>query len=59
VEGISIRSSKAAKGTDTFIQHKDVTSFRLFADNDLLDAETAFQPPETAFRVTGRLMPDR
>jgi hypothetical protein len=59
VEGISIRSSKAAKGTDIFVRHRDVRDFRLFTNNDLLDAECAFEPPETAFTTTGSLLPDR
>ena len=58
VEDISIRSSKATEGTDTFIQHKDVASFRLFTNNDLRHAESAFEPPDTAFKMTGSLLPD-
>jgi hypothetical protein len=59
VDGISLRSSKAVAGTDVFIRHRDVKGFRLFTNNDLLDAECAFEPSKTTFKMTGSLLPDR
>jgi hypothetical protein len=59
VKDISIRNSKAAKGTDTFLSHAAVTDARLFSNNDLLNAKTVVQPRETDFLMVGNLLSEK
>jgi hypothetical protein len=56
VKGVSIRNSTAAEGASTFISTSQVTGERLFAGNDLADANRAFSA-KTGFELTGNLLP--
>ncbi|WP_135305538.1 glycoside hydrolase family 28 protein [Haloarcula amylovorans] len=54
---ITIRGSKALHGTKTFIEISDSNDARLFANNDLTNAETAFQGDGEAFMKSGNILP--
>ncbi len=49
VRGVIIRNSQAAKGTTTFLKHRDVTDAGLFANNDLTKAARAIDPLPSPF----------
>jgi hypothetical protein len=55
--GVTIRESRAGKGTGSFLSLSDVSGERLFAENDLSDAQRAFEPAEQKFTLFGNKMP--
>jgi hypothetical protein len=56
-EDVSIRDSRASKGTGLFLQMSEVKGQRLFAGNDLSDAQQAFEPRNPHFVLFGNDMP--
>ena len=56
---VSIRNSQAVDGTDTFLLVSDVLDQRLFVNNDLSKAKTAFRPEKVSFSSSGNLMPKK
>jgi len=55
---VSIRDSRAAKGTGVFLLLLGVTGERLFVDNDLSQARQAFQPEKALLKLHGNEMPN-
>jgi hypothetical protein len=56
---VSIRNSQAVDGTDTFLLVSDVLDQRLFVNNDLSKAKTAFRPEKVSFSSFGNLLPKK
>ena len=56
---VSIRNSQAIDGTDTFLLVSDVMDQRLFVNNDLSKAKTAFRPEKLSFSSSGNLLPKK
>jgi hypothetical protein len=54
---VSIRNSKAARGTGVFVSATDVVEGGLFVNNDLGEARTVFEPAEVPFQASGNLLP--
>jgi polygalacturonase len=54
---VTIRNSKATKGTVNFLKHNNIEDYRLFGGNDLLNAKGAFVPSTTGFTMYGNIMP--
>jgi hypothetical protein len=57
--GVTIRNSEAAEGTGVFLMHDDVSDQRLFVNNDLSKARTAFQPVKATFQSYGNARPGK
>jgi hypothetical protein len=57
VKEISISNSKAADGTDIFLDCENTEDERLFARNDLLHARMDLQPGDAGFKLVGNLLP--
>jgi len=56
VNEVSILNSKAAIGCGIFLDHSGVSDFRLFGQNDLLNAKTAMSPVESGFVKYGNIL---
>ena len=54
---ITIRDSKATPGTKTFVELSNSDDARLFVNNDLTDAEMAFQEGGAKFTKSGNIQP--
>ena len=54
---VSIRDSRAARGTGVFLSLIGVSGERLFEDNDLSQARQAFQPEKALLKLHGNEMP--
>jgi parallel beta-helix repeat protein len=55
---VSIRNSRAARGTGVFVSLSDVSGERLFVDNDLSQARQAFRPKNARLKLYGNEMPN-
>jgi polygalacturonase len=54
---ISIRNSKAAKGTGVFLSYADVVDGGLFVNNDLGEARKVCEPEKLPFQASGNRLP--
>ncbi|WP_123537655.1 glycoside hydrolase family 28 protein [Halosimplex salinum] len=57
VETVSVRDSRARPRTGQFLATDEVRDARLFAGNDLADAESAGDPDEAGFTTAGNVPP--
>jgi hypothetical protein len=58
-QDVTIRNSKAATGTLTFLSGTELTREGLFSGNDLRGAKQAFAGSENGFTMFGNLMPEK
>jgi polygalacturonase len=56
---VSIRNSKAARGTGVFLSAVDVVEGGLFVNNDLREARIVSEPEELPFQASGNLLPKK
>jgi hypothetical protein len=56
---VTIRNSKAAAGTGTFLSGEELAEEGLLLGNDLRGAERAFEPAKNGFTLSGNLMPHK
>jgi parallel beta-helix repeat protein len=54
---VSIRNSRAARGTGVFLSVADVVDGGLFVNNDLREARVICQPEKLPFQASGNLLP--
>jgi hypothetical protein len=54
---VSIRNSKAARGTGVFLSVADVVDAGLFVNNDLGEARIVCEPEKLPFQASGNLLP--
>jgi parallel beta-helix repeat protein len=54
---VSIRNSKAARGTRVFVSVADVVDSGLFVNNDLGEARSVCEPEKLPFQASGNLLP--
>jgi hypothetical protein len=54
---VSIRNSKAARGTGVFVSVADVVDGGLFVNNDLGEARSVCDPEKLPFQASGNLLP--
>ncbi|HEY3854671.1 MAG TPA: glycosyl hydrolase family 28-related protein [Verrucomicrobiae bacterium] len=57
--GISIRNSRAAQGTGTFVSTVEVVDCGLFVNNDLHEARTVSSPKKNPFQTSGNILPKK
>jgi hypothetical protein len=53
VNGVIIRNCMAAEGTGVFLHTADMTNGRLFANNDLSNAQQTMEAAESGFHESG------
>jgi parallel beta-helix repeat protein len=54
---VSIRNSRAARGTGVFVSVADVVDCGLFVNNDLREARIVCEPEKLPFQASGNLLP--
>ncbi|MGA2555183.1 MAG: hypothetical protein ABSG04_02805 [Verrucomicrobiota bacterium] len=54
---VSIRNSKAARGTGVFLSVADVVDGGLFVNNDLGKAGIVCEPEKLPFQASGNILP--
>ncbi len=56
-DGVSISDSRALRGTGLFLQMSEIKGQRVFANNDLSEAQQPFEPRNPRFALFGNDMP--
>jgi polygalacturonase len=54
--GLTVKNSKALKGTIHFLEHRNIKDYLLFSGNDLLNAKNALSPPSSNFTMFGNIL---